>query len=342
MRFLHPKILLLLIPLFLYGIYLFVNIALQRKALKRFGDTELVKRLMPDLSLRRKLGKDIILLSALGLSIFALARPQMGASKASVKREGIEMIVCLDISNSMLSDDIKPSRLARAKAIVSRMMEQMSNNKIGLIYFAGEAFVQLPITADLVSAKMFLDTASPEMIETQGTVLHQAIRLAIRSFSGDESVQKAIVLITDVENHEGDVMNAVEEAKEKGILINVIGIGSPEGGPIPLQGGGYLLDDNGEMVVTKLNEQMGQEIVAASGGLYIRANDVSTTTRLMKDNLEKLEQSELETTMYSSYDEVFHYFLIPALILLILDFVYLDRKNRYLRDIGLFETKVKK
>ncbi|MDO5036358.1 MAG: VWA domain-containing protein [Porphyromonas sp.] len=339
MRFLYPKILLLLIPLLLIGGYIFFHISRQRKVLKLFGDTELVKELMPDLSLRRKLGRHLILLIAMGFMIAALARPQVRAGKANVKREGIEMIVCLDISNSMYSDDVKPSRLARAKALVSRMMETMSQNKVGLIYFAGEAYVQLPITADLVSAKMFLDVASPNMIERQGTALDHAIRLAIRSFSGDEKVQKAIILVTDVEDHEGDVMKAVAEAKGKGISIHVVGVGSPNGGPIRLPDAGYLTDEQGDMVVTKLNEQMGQEIVAASGGVYVRATDVSATTKVLKDNLDKLEKSDLETTMYSTYEELYHYFLIPALILLAFSFIYLDRKNRHIREMGLFEPK---
>lgn len=340
-RFLHPELLYLLIPLLLYGIYLFFRISKQRKELKRFGDTELVKELMPDLSLRRILGKDLILLGALLLMVVALARPQMGAKTEQVKTEGIEMMVCLDISNSMLSDDVKPSRLERAKAIVSKVMERMDNNKIGLIYFAGDAFVQLPITADLVSAKMFLSNASPNMIDAQGTVLEQAIRLGIRSFSTNDKVKRAIVLITDAENHEGDVMAAVKEAKEKGIIVNVIGVGSADGGPIPLPEGGYLLNEAGEMVVTKLDEQIAQEIVAASGGVYIRANDVSQTTKLLAKSLDKLDKAELEMTVYSAYNEMYYIPLIFALLLLILDFIYLERKNRYLRKVKLFEDRNK-
>lgn len=340
-RFLHPELLYLLIPLFLYGIYLFYRIAKQRKELKRFGDAELVKELMPDLSLRRILGKDLILLAALLMMVVALARPQMGAKTEQVKTEGIEMMVCLDVSNSMLSDDVKPNRLERAKAIVSKVMERMDNNKIGLIYFAGDAFVQLPITADLVSAKMFLSNASPNMIDAQGTVLEQAIRLGIRSFSNNDKVKRAIVLITDAENHDGDVMAAVKEAKEKGIIVNVIGVGSADGGPIPLPEGGYLMNEAGEMVVTKLDEQIAQEIVAASGGVYIRANDVSQTTKLLAKSLDKLDKAELEMTVYSAYNEMYYIPLIFGLLLLILDFIYLERKNRYLRKVKLFEDRNK-
>lgn len=343
-RFLHPQYFFLLIPLFFYGIYLFYRIVRQRKELKRFGDSELVKELMPDLSLRRKLGKDILLLVALALMVFALARPQRGAKTEQVTTKGIEMMICLDISNSMLSNDVAPTRLDRAKAITSRIMERMDNNKIGLIYFAGDAFVQLPITADLVSAKMFLSNADPSMIEAQGTVLEQAIRLALRSFSGDEQVRKAIILITDAENHEGNVLSAVKEAKDKGIIVNVVGVGSIDGGPIPLSEGGYLMNEKGEMVVTKLDEKIAQEIVAASGGVYIRANDVSQTTRILGENLDKLEKSELEMTVYSAYNELYYFPLILSMVLLIFDFLILDRKNRQLlRHMRwLFEDKDKK
>lgn len=338
-RFLHPQLLLLLIPMFMVGIYLFMRIGRQRKELKRFGDSDLVKELMPDLSLRRRLAKDLILLLALSMMVFALARPQMGSKTEKVTTKGIEMMVCLDISNSMLSDDVKPSRLDRAKAIVSKVMERLDNNKIGLIYFAGDAFVQLPITADLVSAKMFLSNASPSMIEAQGTVIGEAIRLAIRSFSSNDKVKRAIVLITDAENHDGDVLAAVKDARDKGIIVNVIGVGSMEGGPIPLPEGGYLQDEHGEMVVTKLDEKIAKEIVSASNGVYIRANDVSQTTKLLGESLEKLDQAEMEMTAYSAYNEMYYIPLIVALLFLMFDFIYLDRKNRYLRNIKLFEKR---
>lgn len=340
-RFLHPEYLYLLIPLLLFGVYLFLRIGKQRRELKRFGESELVKKLMPDLSLRRKLGKDLILLGALAMLVLALARPQMGAKTEKVTKEGIEMMVCLDISNSMLSDDIKPNRLEQAKMIVSRVMEKLDNNKIGLVYFAGDAFVQLPITADLVSAKMFLSNASPDMIESQGTVIGEAINLALRSFSSNEKAKRAIVVITDAENHEGDVIAAVKEAKKRGIMVNVIGVGSIDGGPIPLRDGGYLMDESGEMVVTKLDEQIAKEIVAASDGVYIRANDVSQTTRLLAESIEKLDKTELQMTAYSAYNEMYYIPLLVALALFILDVVYLDRKNRYLRKVNLFGTKSK-
>lgn len=341
MRFLYPNILFLLIPLLLVAIFLFWRIRIQRRELKKFGDTELVRQLMPDLSLRRKLAKDLVLLMALALIVVALARPQMGSKSETIKQEGIELMVAMDISNSMLSDDVKPSRLTRAKAIVSRIIDKLDNNKIGLVFFAGDAYVQLPITGDLISAKMFLDNADPDLIQVQGTVLEQAIRLSMRSFSSDEKVKRAIVLITDAENHEGDVIQAVEEAKSQGIMINVLGVGSIDGGPIPLPERGYLQNDDGKMVITKLNEQLGQEIAAASGGVYVRASDISQSVRILEEALNKLDQTEIERRVYTAYNELFYIPLLIALCLLCLDFVLLDRKNRYFERVRLFERSFK-
>lgn len=341
MRFLHPYILLLLIPLGMVAIYLFWRMARQRKELKRFGDTELVRLLMPDLSLRRKLAKEIVLLLAIAMLVMTLARPQMGSKSEKVERQGIELMVAMDISNSMLSNDVKPSRLARAKAIVSKMIDKLGNNKIGLIFFAGDAYVQLPITGDMISAKMFLNNAAPDLIQIQGTALEDAINLAVRSFSSDDQVSKAIVVITDAEDHEGNVISAVEDARKYGVLVDIVGIGSPEGGPIPMPEGGYLQSNEG-MVITKLNEQLGMEIATASGGIYVRANDVSQTVKLLQESIEKLDQSELEMTIYSAYNEVYYIPLTLALLLLAVYFVLLDRKNRYFKRIQLFEQKNKK
>lgn len=336
-RFLYPYFFFLFIPIAFLGLFSFFRILRLRKIIKQFGDSALVKDLMPDLSFKRKVVKDIIVVSSLVLMTIALARPQMGSKTEKVKKEGIEVIICMDISNSMLSDDVKPSRLERAKGIVSKLVDNLSNDKVGLILFAGDAFVQLPITSDFVSAKMFLSTATPDLIAAQGTAIGKAVNLAVRSFTSNEAVKKTIILITDGENHEDDALKAVKEAKDKGVLVNVIGVGTPQGGSIPLEGSQkYLLDENGQMVITKINEVMAQEIAQESGGVYILANDVSTTTRIIRKELDKIEKSELESTVYSAYDEKFHYFLIPALLLLIFDVIYLDRKNRYLRGMKLF------
>ena len=339
MRFLYPELLFLLFlpPVLLVPVLLRTHI--QRKALKEFGETALVRELMPDLSLRRKLGKDLILLLALILLILALARPQMGSKTEKVKLEGIEMMVALDISNSMLATDVAPSRLTMAKSIVRRMFDRMNNNKIGLVLFAGDAFIQMPMTGDFISAKMFLDNANPDLIEAQGTEIGKAIRLCRRSFSAENKAKKAIVILTDGENHEGDARAEAEAAKKEGILVNVIGIGTPEGGPVKLPDGSYLQDENGRPVVTKLNVEMGKELAGAAGGVFIRSAEVSGTVRALQKSLEKLDKTELETTVYSAYNEVYQYFLIPALLLLLVEFLILERKNRMVERMKLFEGK---
>lgn len=342
MRFLYPELLFLLLLPVLLIVPVLYRTHVQRKKLKEFGRTDLVRDLMPDLSLRRKLGKDLILLFAFALMILALARPQMGAKTEKVKLEGIEMMVALDISNSMRATDASPSRLALARNIVSRMIDKMSNNKIGLIFFAGDAFVQMPITTDFISAKMFLDNASPDLIEAQGTEIGKAVRMARRSFSKDNKAKKAIVIITDGENHDGDAIGEVEAAKKEGILVSVIGVGTEEGGPIKMDDGHYLTDENGQMVVTKLNTEMAKEIASAAGGIFIHAEDVSGSVRAIQKSLKKLEKTELESTIYSAYNEVYQYFLFPAILLLVLEFVILGRKNRYFERMKLFERKERK
>lgn len=337
MRFFYPYLLLLLIPLPGMLLLSFLKIRRQRKALKKFGDTALVKELMPDLSLRRKLAKDIVLVVALALMVVALARPQLGAKTETVELEGVELMVCMDISNSMRAQDIRPSRLDQAKAIVSRMVDKMSNNKIGLIFFAGEAYIQLPVTADFVSAKMFLDEVSPDLISAQGTAIGEAVNLALRGFSKESKSKKAIILITDGENHEGEAIEAIQKAKEEEILLSIIGIGTTEGAPIPMPGGGYMTDEAGQMVVTRLNEEMCKESARTGGGMYIHAGDVGNTVRALQKSLEDLEKTKMETTRYAAYNEVYHYFLIPGLLLLLLDLILLDRKNRYIRRMRLFD-----
>lgn len=339
MRFLHPYLLLLLIPLLILLGWTLYRIRRDRRKLKNFGETELVRQLMPDLSLRRKLTKDILVSLSAMLLVFSLARPQLGSKPEKVKLEGIEMMVALDLSNSMLAQDVKPSRLALSKNIVSRMTDELANNKIGLVVFAGEAYIQLPITADFVSAKMFLQSADPSLIPAQGTVIGDAIHLATRGFSSDKEVKKALVLITDAENLDGDVTEAIKEAKEQGILISVVGVGTAEGGPIPLGNGEYLTDEEGKVVVTRLDEALAKQIAEEAGGIYIHATGATGAVRLLKKSLDNLQKSDLSTTVYRSWEDVYYYFLIPGLILLILDLLLLDHKNPLGRRLNIFERK---
>ena len=246
-------------------------------------------------------------------------------------------MVCLDVSNSMLAEDVSPNRLDKAKQMLSRLTDGFTNDKVGLIVFAGDAFTQLPITSDYISAKMFLSSINPSMVSTQGTAIGAAINLAARSFTPDETTDKAIILITDGENHEDDAIGAAKAAAEKGIRVNIVGMGDPKGSPIPIQGSNnYMKDKDGNVVITKLNEQMGQEIAAAGNGMYVRADNTNSALKALQKEIEKMNKTELDSKVYSEYDEQFQIFAWIALFLLIADFMTLDRKNRIFRKVKLF------
>lgn len=338
-RFEHPEalsllfILPVLLLLFLYSMYI------KKRNLKRFGDMKIIRSLMPDIALKKQHLKFWILFACTGLFILILAGPQFGSKIETVKKQGIEVMICLDVSNSMLSTDISPSRLDKSKQILSRLIDELENDKIGLIVFAGDAFIQLPITSDYVSAKMFLSSINPAMVPTQGTAIGAAINLAIRSFTPSESTEKTIILITDGENHEDDALGAAKAATEKGIMVNVLGVGSAQGGPIPIPGSNNFQRDNeGNMIITKLNEQMCQEIAVTGTGMYARTDNTNSALKALLSELNKLSKSEVESKVYSSYDEKYAVFAWIALVLLIVEFFILDRRNRVFSRISLFKT----
>jgi Ca-activated chloride channel family protein len=308
----------------------------KKQALKRFGEMPLLRTLMPDIALKKQYFKFWILLVCAGLFVLVIAGPQFGSKLESVKKRGIEVMVCLDVSNSMLSTDVSPTRLDKAKQILSRLVDDLNNDKFGLIVFAGDAYIQLPITSDYVSAKMFLSSINPSMVPVQGTAIGAAINLATRSFSPNEKTKKTIVLITDAENHEDDAIGAAKQAKESGITVNVIGIGSLDGKPIPTNNG-YMQDNEGNMVLTKLDEKTAQEIAVAGKGMYARADNTNGALKALQKELDTMTKSEVESKVYSSYDEKY---AIPAwilLVLLIAEFFIMDRRNRVLSKIKLFK-----
>ena len=315
----------------------------QRQLLK-FGDPELMAQLMPDASKSRPIVKFALLIVALTLLIVAAARPQYGQQEKTVKRQGIEVMVALDISNSMLAEDVAPNRLDRAKQILSKMIDNMVDDKVGLVVFAGEAFTQLPITCDYVSAKMFLHTISPKLIPTQGTAIGAALQTAIRSFGSQESdAGRAIILITDGENHEDDAIAAAKQAQELGIQVFVIGIGKPEGSPIPVPGtNDYIKDRSGQVVVSRLNEEMCQEIAQAGKGAYVRCDNTNTAMRALQQELDRIATTDLETTVYADYNEQYQSFVLIALLLLVIDFFILMRQNHRLSRMDLFKEKAEK
>ena len=313
----------------------------KRRQLIEFGDPELMAQLMPDASKSRPIVKFSLIMVALTLLIIATARPQYGQQEKTVKRQGIEVMVALDISNSMLAEDVVPNRLDRAKQILSKMIDNMVDDKVGLVVFAGEAFTQLPITCDYVSAKMFLNTISPNLIPTQGTAIGAALQTAITSFGAQDSeVGRAIILITDGENHEDDAVAAAKKAQELGIQVFVVGIGKPEGSPIPKPGtNDYFKDRAGQVVVSRLNEEMCQEIAAAGKGVYVRCDNTNTAMRAVQQELDRIATSEIETTVYADYNEQYQSFVLIALLLLVIDFFIMMRQNHRLSRMDLFKER---
>ena len=308
----------------------------QKKRLRRFGDPQLLKQLMPDVSKWRPTAKFWLLQAALTLLIVMLARPQMGTRVSNEKRTGIETIIAMDISNSMLAEDVAPSRLDRTKMMVENLVDNFTDDKIGLIVFAGEAFVQLPITSDYVSAKMFLSDITPSLIVSQGTDIATAINMAVNSFTQQQGVGKAIIVVTDGEDHEGGAEEAAKAARKKGMRVYVLGVGSPDGSPIPLGNGEYMKDKTGNTVMTKLNEDMCRTIAQAGGGAYIHVNNNSNAQQQLDNELAKLSKKEMQSTVYSDYDEQYQAFGVIVLILLIIEICLLERKNPLAKRINIF------
>ena len=277
--------------------------------------------------------------SALALTIFMLARPQFGSKMETVKRSGVEAVIALDISNSMLAEDVTPSRLEKAKKLISRLVDTFNNDKVGMIVFAGEAFTQLPITSDYVSAKMFLESINPSLITTQGTDIGAAIRLAMKSFTPNDGVGRAIVVITDGENHEGGAIEAAKEAAEKNMQVFILGIGSPDGSPIPEERGSnhFRKDKDGNVIVTRLNEQMCQEIAKAGNGMYIRVDNSNSAEKILNEEISKLAKTDVESQVFTDFDEQFQALAWLVLILLVVEMLILERKNPLFKNIRLFK-----
>ncbi len=327
--------LLILIPVLvlvrLYGLR-------KRKArLKRFGDPEFLKSLMPDVSYSRRELKFWLLMSALALVIVMLARPQMGTKISQEQRRGIEVVLALDISNSMKAEDVQPSRLARSKMMIENLVDNFNDDKVGLVVFAGDAFVQLPITSDYVSAKMFLQSIDPSLIASQGTNLAEAIDLSSRSFTKQDKVGRAIIVITDGEDHEGGAVEAAKRAKKNGMRVFVLGVGSPKGTPVPDGNGGYMKDNTGQEVMSALNEDMCKQVAEAGGGAYIHVENNNIAQKQLDNEIAKLQKGDIMNVVYSEYDEQFQAVAILLLLVLVIETVVLESKNPLLKKIKLFK-----
>ncbi len=317
----------------------------RRKKLSRIGDRNLIERLIPYASMRKRIIKLVLFLLGFSSLILAICNLQTGSKLTEVKREGADILVCLDVSNSMLAQDLSPNRLLRAKYALEKMIDLLEGDRMGLIIFAGEAYVQLPITTDYAAAKMFLESIGPGMVPVQGTNLAEAIKLASESFSTDEGKNRAIILITDGENHESAAIEAAEEAGKKGIMINTIGIGSENGVPIPLiENGvvkGYRKDREGQTVVTKLNSDLLKTIASKASGVFVQASQADLGLTAILDKIGELDKTKLESKMYSDYEDQFQWFLGLSLIFFFIEFLISERVSEWFKRINLFSHAVK-
>lgn len=332
--------LLILIPV-IFGLFLLSRM-IRAKNIRKYGNPALLEAQMPDVSKYKLWIKISIQLVALALIVIILARPRaMGNSKAeTINVQGIEVMVALDVSNSMLASSTDDpngiSRLQQAKLLLEKLIDKLGNDKVGLIVFAGDAYTQIPITADFVSAKMFLSNIEPSMVPTQGTAIGAAIKMAANSFTADDKIQKSIILITDGENHEDDAVEAAKDAHDKGIQINVLGVGTPKGAPIPIGGkGNYMKDESGNIVITQPNEQIAQDVANAGKGIYVSGTN-RDALNVLDARLKELSKSNISKNVFSPNDEQFLVFAWVALALLICDIFVLDRKISWLKNINFF------
>lgn len=339
-RFAHPYLLYLLalIPfcILAFSFYLIWR----RKALNRYGNLTVIRQLMPEYSTGKLVFKFILLMIAFAFLIVAIADPQTGSKLEKVHRKGIDIMIALDVSNSMLAQDIKPNRLERSKQAISKMLDNLEGDRIGIVVFAGKAYTQLPITTDYTAAKLFLSTISTNSVPVQGTAIADAIDLASKSFNQTER-NKVIVIITDGEDHEGEAVEKAEAVAKSGITIYTIGMGLPDGAPIPIIINniqtGYKTNKDGSTIISRLDEDILQKIAAAGNGLYVRANNSEAGLKTVLDDLNKIQKSDIETRQFSAYEDRFQYFIALALIFLILDLFIFDKKNQWFDRFKPFE-----
>ena len=330
MIFAEPKYLFLILLIPVFFVIQAVVLKLRKRKIRKFGDEELVEQLMPSYS-RAKVWLRMTLFS-LAFLFFSLgmARPQMGAVLKEHTARGAEVMIVLDVSNSMLAEDYSPNRLERAKLAISRVVDKLRDDRIGLVVFAGNSFVQLPITTDYVSAKMFLNSISTGSVPIQGTAMGEAISTALRSFSAQSDKSRAIIVITDGENHEDDPVAAAEQAASMGVRVFTIGVGSPQGTMIPLEDGGYLEDRDGNPVVTRLDDKVLQDVAAAGKGLYIHAGNREFGLEPIINEIARMDDEEYNSIVFEEYDELYMYFLAVALFFLLIEMLVGDRRSKYL------------
>lgn len=327
----------LLVLIFLYNLYW------KRKKQKEFGDLDLVKRLSPEKSVFKHVLKVIIVLLALASLVLALVNPKIGTKTETVKREGIDIVFAMDVSKSMLCEDVAPSRLEKSKQIVSQIINQLGSDRIGIVAYAGSAFPVLPITTDYGVAKMFLQSMSPDMVSSQGTSLDDAIKLSETYYDNDKKVNKLLILISDGEDHSEGAEDAAEEAKKAGLKIITIGVGTQKGGPIPLKENGvvesFKRDRNNEVVITKLNQGALETIAKTTKGGYVSGNNTKEVVEYVKKALDNIEKSEFSSQQFTDFNSQFQWFLGIAFVLLCIDIFLLEKKTRWVKKMNLFNEK---
>jgi Ca-activated chloride channel family protein len=328
------------IPVLILGI-IFYN-RWKRKSLALFGDSRLLKELMHSYSKGRTQIKNIFIILIFTLLIIGIANPQIGTKMEEVKREGVDLMIAIDLSNSMLAEDIKPNRLEKSKLAISRLIDKLEGDRIGLIVFAGEAYVQLPITTDYSAAKLFLSTVNTNIVPTQGTEITKAIDLSVQSFDMENVQNKAIIIITDGESHDEKAIESAQQAQELGVFVHTLGMGLSKGGPIPIYNKygnrtGYRKDREGNTVVSKLNENLLQEIASAGSGIYVRANNSKAGLSTLFAEINKMEKKEIGTMVFTEYKDRFQLFIGFALLLLLADLILLNRKNKWSNRINFYK-----
>ncbi|MFW6224386.1 MAG: VWA domain-containing protein [Bacteroidota bacterium] len=340
-RFEHPALLyaLVLVPLLLL-IHYFSNRRL-KKRLNRLADHPLHEKLAPSASFSRRNWKHAFFLLALIFLILAAANPQIGSRMKKAKRTGIDLVIALDVSNSMLAQDIKPNRLTNARRAIDRLIGRLEGDRLGLVIFAGNAYSHLPITTDYSAAKMFVQSVNTDIVPTQGTAIGEAIEQSISAFGDDSENNKAIIIISDGENHEDNAVKMAEKAADEGIVVHTIGMGSISGAPIPVSSRNgaehYKQDETGNTVISQLNQEMLQEIASAGNGTYITANNTRAGVNKLYDKIREMEQHEFETRVYADYEDRFQYPLALALLLILIEHLMYNRKNPWMRKVRLFE-----
>lgn len=314
----------------------------RKRALQRFGDPELLQRLMPQFSKYKHILKLVLLCLTIVFAIIALANPQWGTKKEKVQSKAIDVFIALDISQSMLAQDISPSRLDRAKNFAQNLVEGLKGERMGLILFAGNAYLQMPLTTDYAAAQLFVKSANTNQAPTQGTAISEAINLAEQTFGEDNKHHKALIIITDGENHDEETLERAQQARENGLMIFTVGVGTSEGGYIPMYyagQSGFKMDRSGNPVKTQLNENMLTELAEAGAGAYYNLVNGDQVISALKSRIEQIEKREFEQRSFTEYETYFQYFLAIALLFLLIEFIFSYRKNRWIGDKDLFSGK---